>query len=245
MTFRFYPAIDLLDGNCVRLYKGDYDQKTIYESNPFIQASKFANEGAKFLHVVDLNGSRNGVRQHTKQIKEIVENTSLKLQVGGGIRTEKDIELYLSLGVERVVLGSVIIKDPEFTLKMLEKYKEKIVLGLDAINGKIAIEGWEKTTQDNLEDIALQWKQAGATTVIYTDISKDGTLKGPNLEGCLKLAQSSGLEIIVSGGVSTIDDISSAVTYKNVGISGIIAGKAIYENRFTVEEAMKIEGVLC
>ena len=229
------PAIDLIDGKCVRLVQGDYNQKTIYNSNALEVAKGFVNSGAKLVHVVDLDGAKAGKIVNIDVIKKLVDN-NIPIEVGGGIRTFESIELLLNIGVKRVILGSVAVQNQEFLKEAINKYgSDRIVLGLDCKNGYVSIKGWlEDSKLTDIEMLEI-FKSFGGKNVIYTDISKDGMMKGISLNEIKKLIPYN-LNIIASGGVSSIDDV---VTCKNIGCAGAIIGKAYYIGKIDISEAIK------
>ncbi|MGL4820704.1 MAG: 1-(5-phosphoribosyl)-5-[(5-phosphoribosylamino)methylideneamino]imidazole-4-carboxamide isomerase [Bacilli bacterium] len=241
MTKTIFPAIDLLDGQCVRLYKGDYDQKTVYNDSPFAQARAFRDAGSTWLHVVDLNGAKKGERVHAETIADLCQIEGLNIQVGGGIRTENDIQYYLAAGVRRVILGSVAAENPAFVGEMVAKYgAEKIVVGLDARDGYVSVHGWQQSSGLTATALGRDLVSRGVTTFIFTDISTDGTLEGPNVEACAALATETGASVIVSGGVGTLADIKAVNANQTPGIAGVIVGRALYAERFTLEEALEV-----
>ncbi|QKE72947.1 1-(5-phosphoribosyl)-5-[(5-phosphoribosylamino)methylideneamino]imidazole-4-carboxamide isomerase [Arthrobacter citreus] len=231
-----YPAIDLKDGNCVRLEQGDFNKKVIYQNSPLEVALDFDKSGAKVLHIVDLDGARTGERKNASIIKGIVQNTKLKIQIGGGIRSLESISFWLELGVERVILGTAAIKDRQLLEQAISTYGNRIIVGVDAKNSYVAINGWEESTNQDSFEFCKQLELLGVKTVVYTDISKDGMLSGPNIEAYKRLAEETNLNIIASGGVSTLNDLE---TLSQLNIYGAISGKALYEGKFTVEEALK------
>ena len=229
------PAIDLIDGKCVRLIQGDFNQKTIYNSNALEVAQGFVNSGAKLIHVVDLDGAKAGKIVNIDVIKKLVDN-NIPIEVGGGIRTFESIDLLLNIGVKRVILGSVAVQNQDFLKEAIEKYgSDRIVLGLDCKNGYVSIKGWlEDSKLTDIEMLEI-FKSFGGKNVIYTDISKDGMMKGISLNEIKKLIPYN-LNIIASGGVSSIDDV---VTCKNIGCAGAIIGKAYYIGKIDIKEAIK------
>jgi len=229
--FKYLPAIDIIDGKCVRLIQGDYEQKTIYSDDPISTAQKWQDQGGHIIHLVDLDGAKAKHPVNTELIKNICKSIKIPCEVGGGIRTIEAIKELLDIGVSRVILGTAAIKDPEFTIKALTMFKEQIVLGVDAKNGKVAIEGWIESSKLNAIDIVKQYTLYGLKRVIYTDINKDGMLQGPNIESTLKLAIDSGVKIIASGGISSNDDILNLRKFYKEGIEGCIIGKALYTNK--------------
>lgn len=238
-NFIIYPAIDIRNGNCVRLIQGDYDQETVYGNSPLEMAKRFADAGATWIHTVDLDGAKAGKRVNDEHVIAIAKQLQVKVQVGGGIRTAEDVAAYLDQGVDRVILGSSAIKDPQFVKAMLKQYREKIAIGIDARDGYVATEGWLETSKVKAEDLGIELAAHGAEVFIFTDISRDGMLSGPNTEAIAALAKATGKEVIASGGVSTLDDLTQLKKYQNDGIGGAIVGKALYTNQFTLEEALE------
>ncbi len=234
---KIFPAIDIKDKKCVRLVKGDFDKKTEYNMSPVEQASKYKDYGFKNLHIVDLDGALKGETINLDIIQEIVSKFDLKIEIGGGIRNFESIQKYIDAGAEKVILGSAAIKDKNFLKKACEKFSNKIALGLDAKNGYLSISGWKensnKLTLDYLEEV----NDFGASRLIYTDINRDGTKHSPNFLETEKVADKSNCPVIISGGVSSIDDIKKAKSLKN--IEGIIVGKAIYDGDIKLEELVK------
>ncbi|EJF07160.1 phosphoribosylformimino-5-aminoimidazole carboxamide ribotide isomerase [Thiovulum sp. ES] len=229
------PAIDLKDGQAVRLTKGLMDSAKIYSSEPWAVAKEFEQMGAKWLHIVDLNGAFAGEPKNLSQIEQIRKNTSLKIELGGGIRDEKIIKFYSDLGIERIILGSIAKSNPDFAIKMSEIYK--IAIGIDAINGMVAVDGWADVSEVSANDLAQKFKNSRVDAIISTDISKDGTLEGVNLDFTRDIAIHSGIPTIASGGVSGISDLENIANAGN--IAGAIIGKAFYEGRLDLREAFK------
>lgn len=239
MAFTIYPAIDLLDGNCVRLFQGDYQQSTVYHDSPVEIAKAFREQGAEWLHVVDLDGAKAGRPINQAIIERIAGEVPIKIEVGGGIRNMETIETYLAKGVSRLILGSSAISDPDFVKEALRRHPQQIAIGLDVKNGKVAVEGWLSVSDKTAADLAKELMKAGAKRFIYTDISRDGALKGANSEAAEKLAAETGAEVIVSGGVSTVDEVAALARSAGKGIAGAIIGKALYTNQLTVKAALK------
>lgn len=230
------PAIDLKNGCAVRLFKGEMNSAKIYSNNPSEFAKKFEDLGAKRLHIVDLDGAFAGESVNFGVVEKIAKNTNLKIQIGGGIRNEEKIKDYLNLGVDRVILGSVALKNPEFVRDMTKKYK--IVVGIDAKDGFVAVEGWAEVSKIKATDLAKLYADAGVEAIIATDISKDGTLSGVNLEFTSQIAKASKIPTIASGGVANLEDIEKIASCDD--ISGVIIGKAYYEGKIDLEKAFKI-----
>lgn len=240
MKFIVYPAIDMRGGKCVRLLQGDYDQETVYGDSPFEMAKTFAAEGAEWIHMVDLDGARDGKRVNDPFVIQAAQELGVNVQIGGGIRSESDINHYLENGVNRVIIGSIAVFNPEFAEKMVRKYGTKIAIGLDAKNGFVATHGWLNTSEVSALELGKRFADAGAETFIFTDIATDGTLGGPNVEATRQLALETGKSVIASGGVSTLDDLTALRQLRKDGISGAIVGKAIYEGRFSVSAALEM-----
>lgn len=239
MSFTIYPAIDMRGGKCVRLLQGDYNQETVYGDSPFDMAKSFADAGAEWIHMVDLDGAKDGKRVNDRFVIEAAQKLDAKVQIGGGIRTEDDILHYLNNGVSRVIIGSVAVSNPEFAIEMIQKYGEKIAIGLDAKDGYVATHGWLDTSSVTAVELGKRLAEAGAETFIFTDIATDGMLSGPNLLAVEKLAVETGKSVIASGGVSELADLRALKELVGKGVSGAIVGKAIYEGRFSVPEALK------
>jgi len=229
------PAIDLKDGKAVRLTKGLMDTAKIYSDEPWQVAKKFEELGSEWLHLVDLNGAFAGEPKNLEQIKKILENTDLKVEIGGGIRDEETIKMYMDLGVSRVILGSIAVKNPEFVKEMAKKYP--VAVGIDAKDGYVAVEGWAEVSEMKATSLAKEFANAGVEAIIATDISKDGTLSGVNVEFVKELQDISGIPVIASGGVKDINDIKLLIKNK---IYGTIIGKAFYEGTIDLEEVFKL-----
>jgi len=231
-----FPAIDLRDGKAVRLYQGDYDQMTVYSENPVDVARSFRECGAQYLHLVDLDGAKDGKLVNFDTIKAIVEEVDMYVEVGGGIRDEERIRQYLELGVGRVILGTIAIKDPGFLEEMVKKYGEKIAVGVDAKDGYVAINGWKEITDKESFEFCKYLRDIGVKCVIYTDISRDGGLQGTNMEAYKKLQEIEGLEITASGGISFEEEITAL---KDVAAAAIL-GKAIYSGKLDLARAVEL-----
>ena len=234
---KIFPAIDIKDKKCVRLVKGDFNNKTEYEISPVDQAGKYKDHGFKNLHIVDLDGALTGKTVNQDIIKEIVTKFDLKVEIGGGIRNLDNIQKYIDAGVEKVILGSAAIKDKNFLKEACEKFSNKIALGLDAKDGCLSVSGWKENSNQLTLDYLNEVNDYGISRLIYTDINRDGMKQSPNFEETLKVAELSNCPVIISGGVSSIDDIKKARTLKN--IEGIIVGKAIYDGDIKLEELVK------
>ena len=236
---KIFPAIDIKDKKCVRLVKGDFDNKTEYEISPVEQAGKYKEHGFKNLHVVDLDGALTGETVNLDIIQEIVKKFDLKIEIGGGIRNFESIHKYTDAGVEKVILGSAAIKDKNFLKEACEKFPNKIALGLDAKDGYLSVSGWKENSNQLTLDYLKEVNKYGASRLIYTDINRDGMKKSPNFEETSKVADISNCPVIISGGVSSIDDIKKARDLSNKNIEGIIVGKAIYDGDIKLDELAK------
>jgi len=234
---KLFPAIDLRGGKVVRLTQGDYDRQTTYGDDPLAQAQHFADAGATWLHVVDLDGARSGDMTHASVIASICEKTHLKVEVGGGVRDEARIDELLSLGVTRAVVGTAALRDWPWFESLVPRYPRKIVLGLDAKNGLMATDGWEKTSNRSVLDLARQVNGWPLAAIVYTDIAVDGTLTGPNVELTKQMAEATDVPIVASGGVGLLDHLRALRT---LPIQGAIVGKALYEHKFTIHEAIEV-----
>lgn len=232
-----FPAIDIRGGNVVRLTEGDYNRMTVYGSSPLEMSETFINKGAKNLHIVDLDGAKDGTPVNFDVIKSVAEKGKLFTEVGGGIRDEKRIEDYLSLGVNRVILGTVAVRNFKFVEESVKKYGDKIAVGVDARDGKVAVSGWLETTEIDSLEFCKKLCDAGVKTVIYTDISKDGTLSGTNLEIYEKLSEIKDLDIVASGGITFEDEIRKLAS---MNVYGAIVGKAVYAGKLDLERVLKI-----
>ena len=236
---KIFPAIDIKDKKCVRLVKGDFDNKTEYEMSPVEQARKYKDHSFKNLHIVDLDGALTGETVNLDIIKEIVNKFDIKIEIGGGVRNLESIKKYTDAGVEKVILGSAAIKDKNFLKEACEKFPNKIALGLDAKDGYLSVSGWKENSNQLTLDYLSEVKDYGVSRLIYTDINKDGMKLGPNFEESSKVADTSNCPVIISGGVSSIDDIKKAKELNNNNIEGIIVGKAIYDGDIKLEELAK------
>lgn len=240
MSFIIYPAIDMRGGKCVRLLQGDYGKETVYGDSPFDMAKSFAESGAEWIHMVDLDGARDGKRVNDTYVLQAAKELNARVQIGGGIRSEADIAHYLENGVSRVIIGSIAVSNPEFAEEMVRKYPGQIAIGIDAKDGYVATHGWISTSEVKAVDLGKRFAEAGAGTFIFTDIATDGMLSGPNLEAIRLMAEETGKNVIASGGVSQLDDLIALQKLQSDGVGGAIVGKALYEGRFTVKEALKV-----
>lgn len=233
---RLYPAIDIKDGQCVRLKKGLFNDVTVYSDKPYEIARGFEQDGAKFIHTVDLDGALKGRGVNADTIRKIVSSVNIPVQMGGGVRTLENIKEVLDLGVYRVIIGTKAVENPDFIKQAIDKFgPEHIVVGVDAKDGLVAVEGWEKVSDKTALSLALAMKDMGVQTIVYTDISKDGMLQGPNIEQTKLLSDKTGINIIASGGMSCVQDLKNI---NDAGIHGAIIGKALYENRINLKDAV-------
>lgn len=227
------PAIDIIDGKAVRLYKGDYNEKTIYNDDPCAVAYDFEQNGAKYIHIVDLDGAKSGKTPNIDTVRMIVENTNLSAEIGGGIRSLDVVEKYISIGIDRVILGTAAVTNENFLCEAVKKFGDKIAVGIDIKNGLVAIKGWLETSEYTYDDFCKKIQDIGVKTVICTDISKDGAMKGTNTELYEHLVQNYKMNIIASGGVSSLKDIEQL---KSIGVYGAIIGKAYYTGAIDLKE---------
>lgn len=235
-----FPAIDIRDGKCVRLTEGRFDQETIFADQPVDMAVRWANEGAEYLHLVDLDGALAGKPVNVAAIGEIIKAVNIPVQLGGGIRTLDNIRECLEAGVERVILGSIAVREPELVAAACKLYGERIVVGIDARDGQAAVEGWGVTGGISAEELAKRMAGVGVRRIIYTDISRDGMLSGVNVEATASLAQAAGIPIIASGGVRDMDDMKAIKAAESAGIEGVIVGKAIYMGSLNLADALSL-----
>ena len=236
---KIFPAIDIKDKKCVRLIKGDFEKKTEYEISPIDQAKEYKNKGFKNLHIVDLDGALSGKTINLDIIKDIVKQSSLKIEIGGGIRTLESIKEYIDIGVEKVILGSAAIKDKNFLKEACNKFKNKIALGLDAKDGNLSVSGWKENLKIQTLDFLKEINAFGVSRIIYTDINRDGMKASPNFDETVKIAEQSNCPVVISGGVSSMTDVKKAKELKSRNIEGIIVGKAIYDGDIKLEELAK------
>ena len=234
---KIFPAIDIKGKKCVRLVKGDFDNKTEYKNSPVDQANTYKGHGFKNLHIVDLDGALTGETVNVDIIHEIVKKSNLKVEIGGGIRNFDSIKKYIDAGVDKVILGSAAIKDKKFLKEACEKFPGKIALGLDAKDGKLSVSGWKESSNKSTLDFLKEVNDYGVSRLIFTDINRDGTKESPNFDETSKVASISNCPVIISGGVSSINDVKKARSLKN--IEGIIVGKAIYDGDINLEELVK------
>jgi phosphoribosylformimino-5-aminoimidazole carboxamide ribotide isomerase len=243
-----FPAIDLLDGKCVRLYQGDYDQSQVFNDDPAAMARSWLEQGATKLHLVDLDGAKAGRPVNLEAIASIVEMVKItatqpvQIQVGGGLRTEANVRQLLELGIDRVILGTVAVEQPELVQDLCQKYPHQIIVGIDARAGKVATKGWLETSEVLATDLAKQMAQIGVAAIIYTDIHRDGTLTGPNLEALRELASGIEIPVIASGGVSSLGDLLNLLALHTMGVTGAIVGRALYTGEVKLTEAIRAVG---
>jgi phosphoribosylformimino-5-aminoimidazole carboxamide ribotide isomerase len=236
------PAIDLLDGKCVRLYQGDYNQASIFNDNPVEVALQWAAEGATRLHVVDLDGAKAGESVNLSVIEAIASVIDIPVQVGGGLRDRAGVARLLKTGVQRAILGTVAVEKPELVIELCQEFPDQIVVGIDARNGMVATRGWLETSEVTATDLAQRMAQQGAAAIIYTDIHRDGTLSGPNMDALRELALAIDIPVIASGGVSSLTDLLSLLGLESIGVTGVIVGRAIYTGDVSLKEAIRAVG---
>ena len=234
------PAIDLKQGKCVRLKQGDMAQVTVFNDNPPAQAESFAAQGAEWIHIVDLDGAFAGKPVNAQAVENILKAVDVKIELGGGIRTLETIKMWLDKGVARVILGTIALRDPDFVKKACLEFPGRIAVGIDAKDGFVAVEGWAEKSEMTAVDLAHQFESAGVAAIIYPDVARDGVLQGPNLPATVRLARSVSTPVIVSGGISSLDDLQACKKEEQNNIAGVIAGRAVYDNRFTVREAVRL-----
>ncbi len=235
------PAIDLKDGQCVRLKQGRMDESTVFSADPVAMAEHWLDQGARRLHLVDLNGAFAGEPQHATIVRAITRRfPDLPVQIGGGIRTLSTIESYLQAGVQWVIIGTQALRDPDFVRQACQAFPGHIMVGIDAHNGMVATEGWAQVSQTPARDLAIEFREAGISALIYTDISRDGMMQGVNVPATAQLARDSGLPVIASGGISALSDIEALLTERLSGIIGAISGRALYEGQLNLAAAQKL-----
>ena len=243
-----FPAIDLLDGKCVRLYQGDYTKSQVFNDNPAAMAQSWLEQGATKLHLVDLDGAKVGQPVNLAAIASILEMVKktttqpVQIQVGGGLRTEASVRQLLTMGVDRVILGTIAVEQPQLVKDLCQQYPQQIVVGIDARNGKVATKGWLENSEVIATDLAKQMQEFGVGAIIYTDIDRDGTLAGPNFDSLRALANSIEIPVIASGGVSSLRDLLNLLTLESIGVTGAIVGRAIYTGEVKLTEAIQAVG---
>lgn len=240
MVLRVIPAIDIKDGRCVRLYQGDYSNQTVYSDDPVAQAVKWAEAGAKLIHVVDLDGAKAGYPVNLHLALEIAKATGAAVELGGGIRELDTIDRVLSAGIDRVILGTAAVANPDLVTRAVAEWGPRVVVGIDARDGKVAISGWGDQTGVDAYELGARMAELGVSEIIFTDISRDGTLSGVNVEAVARMATRSGAKVIASGGVSSIEDITSLSSLKPLGVTGVIVGKALYTGKVDLAYAIKL-----
>lgn len=234
------PAVDIKKGRCVRLSQGIANQETVYSDDPVAMACHWDEEGASLIHVVDLDGAFEGQPANLEIVKKIIYNSSVDIQVGGGIRNLKTIEQYVNAGAYRVILGTIAQKEPQFVAKACKEFPEKIIVGIDARDGNVAVKGWVEVSDQRATDLAKSLESYGVSGYIFTDISRDGMLKGPNTKSVKEFAENTRLPVIASGGVGTLKDIGDLLALEPEGIEGVITGKALYDKKFTYAQILEL-----
>ncbi len=237
---RLYPAIDLKDGQCVRLFKGDMNASTVYNEDAAAQARRFEAAGFEYLHVVDLNGAVSGSAVNREVVARILKAVNMPVQLGGGIRDRASVENWLEAGISRVILGTAAVKNPALVKEVAAAHPGRIAVGIDARNGMVAVEGWVKASTLRAVELAQLFEDAGVAAIIYTDIARDGTLEGPNLDETVALAEAITIPVILSGGIGTMDDLRAVKLREQSGIEGIIIGRALYENTIQPYDALAL-----
>jgi len=234
------PAIDIKEGRCVRLTEGKFENVEIFSDDPVAVAVKWANKGAMMLHVVDLDGARYGKLTNSTLLEKIIKKVDIPVQTGGGIRNYKEVERLINLGVSRVILGTILWKDKSLAKRLFRDFSENIIAGIDAREWYVAIEGWQNITSVDALDFAKEMERLGARRIIYTDIKRDGTLKGPNISNIEKMVKKVNIPLIYSGGIASLDDIKKLKRFETKGLEGVILGKALYKGTILLEDALKI-----
>jgi len=236
-----FPAIDIKDGQCVRLKEGKFEETEIFSNDPVMMALKWMKKGAQFLHVVDLDGARFGKLSNLSVIKNMVKKIDIPIQVGGGIRKYEEVERLIELGVERIILGTILWKDKVLAERLFQTFPEKIIAGIDAKEGHVAIDGWQSVVSVNAFDFALEMESLGARHIIYTDIKRDGMMMGPNIVNIGEMLKKINISLIASGGVTSLSDIRDLKNLADKNLEGIIIGKALYKGTISLEEAIKLQ----
>ena len=234
------PAIDIKEGKCVRLREGRFSDTEIFSDDPIKVVAKWADKGAKMLHIVDLDGARYGRLTNISILKQIIGEVNIPVQIGGGIRNYREVKNLINLGVSRVILGTILWKDKALAKKLFEDFLEKIIAGIDARDGYVAIEGWQNVLSVDALDFAKEMERLGARRIIYTDIKRDGTLKGPNITNIKKIVKKVNIPLICSGGIAFLDDIEKLKRFETKGLEGVILGKALYKRTILLEDALKV-----
>jgi len=236
----FFPAIDLKDGQCVRLLRGEMDQVTVFNDSPGAQAKAFVDEGCEWIHVVDLNGAFEGKPVNAKAVDEILSEAKVPVELGGGIRTMETIKFWLDRGVARVILGTIALRDPDFVIEACKQFPGQIAVGVDAKDGFVAVEGWAEVSDMAALDLAKKFEDAGVSAIIFTDIARDGLMQGPNVDSTLELARAISTPVIVSGGVSSMADLQQLQDKGGDLFEGVISGRAVYDGAINVREAVDL-----
>ena len=236
------PAIDLLGGKCVRLYQGDYDQSQVFNDNPVVVAQRWVDEGATRLHLVDLDGAKEGTPVNMSVIADIVQAVDIPVQVGGGLRSRQRVVELFATGVRYAILGTVAVESPELVAELCQEFPGQIIVGIDARNGKVATRGWLETSEVEAIDLGKRMAAAGAAAIIYTDIHRDGTMQGPNMQSLGEIAEAISIPVIASGGISNLTDILGLLALEPIGVSGAITGRAIYTGDLSLKEAVQAVG---
>lgn len=234
------PAVDIKNGKCVRLFQGRMDSETVFSDDPAAMAKRWEDEGAEFIHIVDLDGAIEKSPQNLGSIRKIINSVDAHIQVGGGIRNERTIRMFLEIGVKRVIIGTEAIRNPKLVKDACKEFPGQIVVGIDARNGWVAIEGWTKTTQIKAVDLAIQFEDSGVAAINFTDIHRDGMQTGPNIEETRRLAEAVNIPVVASGGISSIEDIQNLMPLETVGVVGVIIGRALYSGRLKLKEAIEV-----
>jgi phosphoribosylformimino-5-aminoimidazole carboxamide ribotide isomerase len=234
------PAVDIKNGKCVRLFQGKMESETIFSDDPAAMAKRWADEGAEIIHVVDLDGAIEKSPQNLESITKIINSVDAHIQVGGGIRNQSTIRMFLEIGVKRVIIGTEAIRNPKLVKDACKEFPGQIVVGIDARNGMVAIEGWTKTTQIKAVDLAIQFEDSGVAAINFTDIHRDGMETGPNIEETRRLAEAVNIPVVASGGISSIEDIRNLIPLESVGVVGVITGRALYSGTLNLREAIEV-----
>jgi len=241
-TMEVIPAIDLLEGRCVRLYQGDYEQSEVFDDNPVAVARQWAQQGATRLHLVDLDGAKSGQPENWQAIEAVVRAVDIPVEVGGGLRDQRRVADLFKLGVRYAILGTAAVHNPDLVNQLSEQFPGQIIVGIDARDGKVATRGWLETSEVDAIELAQQMEQRGAAAVIYTDIKRDGTLKGPNVDALRTMAQSISRPVIASGGVGALRDLLKLLPLETQGVTGVIVGRALYTKDLSLKEAIRAVG---
>jgi len=234
------PAVDIKNGKCVRLFQGKMESETVFSDDPAAMAKRWADEGAEIIHVVDLDGAIEKSPQNLESITKIINSVDAHIQVGGGIRNQSTIRMFLEIGVKRVIIGTEAIRNPKLVKDACKEFPGQIVVGIDARNGMVAIEGWTKTTQIKAVDLAIQFEDSGVAAINFTDIHRDGMETGPNIEETRRLAEAVNIPVVASGGISSIEDIRNLIPLESVGVVGVITGRALYSGTLNLREAIEV-----